>query len=192
MATLDPRTVAIKNGRTILIRSAAREDAAELLGFIRDVAAGTDQIASTPEDLPKTAEEERRFIEQRRDGPGSLLLVAVHDGRIVGVEGFEAPHQRRLAHTGTLGISIGESWRNCGVGRAMIQTLIDWARTHPRIEKVCLSVFSSNRIGRALYRSLGFVEEGRRRGGAKLGTNRYVDEILMGLWVKNVPPAAGD
>ena len=35
-----------------------------------------------------------------------------------------------------------------------------------------------------LYRRLGFVEEGRRAEEIKIGPNRYVDEVLMGRFVK--------
>ena len=62
--------------------------------------------------------------------------------------------------------------------------LLEWALEHPTIEKVCLSVFVSNAPGLALYRKMGFLEEGRRRDQAKLTPDRYVDEILMGLRVK--------
>jgi RimJ/RimL family protein N-acetyltransferase len=191
MGGFAPRTVMLKGGESVVLRAAAADDAAEALTFFRRVAASTDQIATQPDETPPTVEAERELIEQRLRTPTSLMMLATHGGAIIGVLGFWVAERRRLAHAGTLGISIEESWRNRGVGRAMIQATLDWARAHPTIEKVCLSVFSSNGMARALYRKLGFVEEGCRTGQAKLGPGRYVDEIYMGVWVKPRNATAG-
>jgi RimJ/RimL family protein N-acetyltransferase len=173
-----------REGLTLEIRSAALEDAATVLEFARAAHATTDQVATQPDELPPTVEAEAEFLRGVQDNPDSLMLIGQVGGEIVGVCGFFVGNRRRLAHTGTLGISIGTVWRSRGVGRTLMTAMIDWARRHSTIEKVCLSVFHTNSVGIALYRSLGFVEEGRRPGQVKLSADRYVDEIFMGLWVK--------
>jgi ribosomal protein S18 acetylase RimI-like enzyme len=35
----------------------------------------------------------------------------------------------------------------------------------------------------ALYRSLGFAEEGRKTRRLKIGPNEYIDDLYMALWV---------
>ncbi len=49
--------------------------------------------------------------------------------------------------------------------------------------KVELQVRSSNERAIALYRSLGFVEEGRKTRRLKIGPNKYLDDLYMALWV---------
>lgn len=184
MATHPPILRKTRESITLEIRSAAVEEAAEMLEFVRAAHATTEQVATQPDELPPTTEAEAEFLQRVRDNPGSLLLIGLVDGRIVGGCGFFIGERRRLAHTGVLGISIATEWRGRGVGRLLMLAMIDWARTHPTIEKICLSVFSSNDVGISLYTSLGFYKEGIRDGQAKLSAGQYVDEIFMGLWVK--------
>ncbi len=61
--------------------------------------------------------------------------------------------------------------------------LLGWARSSPGVEKVELQVRSSNERAIALYRSLGFVEEGRKTRRLKIGPNAYLDDIYMALRV---------
>jgi hypothetical protein len=35
----------------------------------------------------------------------------------------------------------------------------------------------------ALYRSFGFIEEGRKTRRLKIGPNEYLDDVYMALWV---------
>jgi putative acetyltransferase len=44
-------------------------------------------------------------------------------------------------------------------------------------------VRSSNEGAIALYRSLGFVEEGRKTRRLKVGAGEYLDDVYMALWV---------
>jgi RimJ/RimL family protein N-acetyltransferase len=50
------------------------------------------------------------------------------------------------------------------------------------IEKLSLAVFAENQRAIALYKSCGFVEEGRRKGEFRVG-GRAVDDLLMARWV---------
>ena len=56
---------------------------------------------------------------------------------------------------------------------------LDWAEKNPLIEKVSLGVLSTNYRAIALYKSMGFVEEGRKIKEIKINENEYVDDILM-------------
>lgn len=54
------------------------------------------------------------------------------------------------------------------------------ARAAPGRER---QVRASNEPAMALYRSLGFVEEGRKTRRLKLGPDAYLDDVYMALWV---------
>jgi RimJ/RimL family protein N-acetyltransferase len=81
-------------------------------------------------------------------------------------------------------MGVRPSAQHRGVGTALVDAMLAWARAHPRIQKVCLGVFSTNTVALALYRSLGFEEEGRGRRAFRLGPTTYVDDVEMGLFVK--------
>ena len=78
---------------------------------------------------------------------------------------------------------VQKEYRNMQIGRKLLEALLIRAENHPEIEKVSLGVLSTNARAIPLYRSLGFVEEGRKIDEVKIG-NRYVDDILMYKRVK--------
>ncbi len=66
-----------------------------------------------------------------------------------------------------------------GIGKELIEALLDWAEANPLIEKVSLGVFSTNHRAISLYKRLGFIEEGRKIKEFKMSENEYVDDIIM-------------
>jgi ribosomal protein S18 acetylase RimI-like enzyme len=90
------------------------------------------------------------------------------------------------SHLVRLTIAVHEGHQRHGVGRALMNELLRWARSNPRLDKVELQVRSSNERAIALYRSLGFVEEGRKTRRLKIAPNEYLDEVYMALWGRSV------
>lgn len=76
-------------------------------------------------------------------------------------------------------MAIAPEWRGMGVGNALLETLIAWAKTRPRIEKICLAVLADNIPAIGLYRKYGFQEEGRRIREIKTGPDEYSDDLLI-------------
>ena len=67
------------------------------------------------------------------------------------------------------------------MGTALLRHALDWARS-VGVQKVTLEVFASNDPALALYRKLGFEEEGRRRREFLIDGN-LIDGVLMALWL---------
>lgn len=65
----------------------------------------------------------------------------------------------------------------------LLHELLSWACATPRVDKVELQVRASNTRAIALYRGLGFVEEGRETRLLELGPGIYVDDVYMALCV---------
>ncbi len=107
-------------------------------------------------------------------------LVADKNKEIVGVLTIQRGSYRKNSHTGTLGIAIRKDFRQQGLGKKMMTAGLEWAKTSG-IKKVNLEVFSTNLRAISLYKSLGFVEEGRKKCQFLIN-NEYVDDILMSLW----------
>ena len=53
------------------------------------------------------------------------------------------------------------------------------------IEKLTLEVFVTNEAAIRLYRKMGFLEEGRRVRHVKIADGKYVDVIVMYVFVKD-------
>ncbi len=190
MGTMERRSMSAKTAEPFTIRCAQPDDAANLLAYVRSVAHETGFFIIQPDEFPATEEQERQWIQEHLDNPGKLVLAAEVGGAIVGCLSFDGGNYRRTAHTGTFGISIRQDWRGRGIGTAMLEILLDWAAANPLIEKVELGVFSTNTRAIGLYRRLGFVEEGRRAKEIKIEPGRYVDEVLMGRFIKPGSPGS--
>lgn len=179
MGSIPSETFCTPSGDEVHLRVARPEDADALLALARAIQAEDAYMVTVPEEFGLTEDDKRAWIEDHARHPGQLVVVAEAGGRVVGAVDFEARRQRRLSHSGAFAIAVEREWRGRGVGRALLETLLAWAQAHPELERVELAVFGNNERALKLYRSLGFLEEGRRLDGIKLGPGKYVDDVLM-------------
>jgi RimJ/RimL family protein N-acetyltransferase len=115
---------------------------------------------------------ERRAARFNLDGG----FVAVAGDEIVGLLHVEATG----FGFGELGMLVARDWRGQGVGSALVEAAIGWARERD-LHKLSLSVFAHNEAAIALYRKFGFVEEGRRVKHFRRANGELWDSFEMGL-----------
>lgn len=168
----------MKDGRTALVRRANPGDAEALLTHVNAVAA--EGVFLQSERVDKSVAEESEWI-SGFDGLSKLLLVAVVDRRLVGSADIRKGPQVKNSHVAELGIALGKDARGLGLGRAMMEAMIDWARL-VGIRKLFLGVFSTNERAIGLYGALGFDLEGRLRGQVILD-GVPADLVLMSRWI---------
>jgi len=178
VSTIEPRTFALKGGGTVVIRSAEAADAEVLLANMEEILQEPYSVTAPDEGVP-SIEGEQAWIGDNREKPGWLAVVAEVDGRVVGLLNFRNGPRRRLAHRGSLGMSVLRAWRKRGIGDALLTTLLDWARAEPGIVKVCLAVYAGNVPAVRLYEKHGFVVEGRRPREIRLDDGSFADDVLM-------------
>lgn len=190
MGTITPQEVSTRSGKRVLLRSAEDRDAATLLALTADTdATASDTSVTMPDEREATIEKRIEWIREHQQKPNSVAIVAEligGEGRCIGAISFKGWELRRMAHHGHFGISVHSEFQNDGIGRVLVQALLDWASEHPVIEKVCLGVLEPNARARHLYRSLGFTEDYRKEREFKRGPGDYVNDIQMSRWVK--PP----
>lgn len=181
MGWIAPIKIVDKYNRYIDLRTAEGRDAEHILEFNRTVIASEAHLLTVPEEFTLTVEEEREWIEQMRGNDNNLVILAVDQGRIVGLLDFQSGQKRRIAHTGSFGMSVRGDYQGGGIGKALLQTLVEWAEKHPRLEKISLEVFATNVKAIELYMKMGFMRESLLRRQIKLQDGNYVDVIGMGL-----------
>ncbi len=79
---------------------------------------------------------------------------------------------------------LRSAYREQGLGSALAQYAMEWAEAQADLEKITLSVRSSNRRALNLYGKFGFVEEGRRHAYIKTEQG-YEDEVLLSRFVRH-------
>ena len=161
-----------------MIRIATEEDAVSIISLQKSVLEEDDFLVTTLEEFQITVEEEKEWIAARLENERETFLIAEVDGELVGMLVFQSPARIRLSHTGTFGMMVDKRFRGQGIGTAFIEELLIWAKQNPHIQKVSLSVFSTNEPAIALYKKMGFTEEGRKVNEYKV-KDYFVDDILM-------------
>ena len=106
--------------------------------------------------------------------------VLDHHGSIVGHADLTGGRFRSELHVARFGIAIRRAHWHRGHGHRLMEEAITWAWSRPEIHRIELTVFAQNRRAQALYRRLGFVEEGRARRRFRL-QDHWVDDISMAL-----------
>ena len=169
----------LKDDREIIVRSATTEDAPAIMELVSGVFKTSSYLVTEPDEFSVTLEQEQSWIESFMTSPNSVLLVAQYNGQLVGILDFRGGQRRKISHTGLIGTSVRSEFRSMGVGSTLLSVLVEWAKLHSKIERIELSVFADNAPAIAVYKKLGFVEEGRKKKAFKLSDGRYFDELLM-------------
>jgi GNAT superfamily N-acetyltransferase len=105
-------------------------------------------------DFLDTLSEEWAAGTNRYDGPGEVLCGHFQDGALVAVGGLNCdpfagqPDMGRLRR-----IYVRASWRNQGVGQALVSELLNRARVHFG----CVRLRAENAAAARLYERMGFV-----------------------------------
>jgi len=184
MSTIQPCEIPLKTGEKIVVRSVLPEDTKSFHELSAEIVGEREYMITLPEEFLFTEEQERIWLRHHNDRPRAIFLLAFAQSMLVGYLHFACEERRRRAHSGTFGMAVRKEWREKGVGRALLQALLDWAQDNPDVEKVWLEVFATNSSGIHLYESLGFVEEGRLSKEIKIAPGHYVDLVLMSRSVK--------
>lgn len=170
----------LKNGKTLVVRRAQPEDAEETIRHIQIVAGETENLTFGPGEHKTTVEKQMQYIEWCLTSPNCVFFVATIDGEIVGMINFGGGNRPRNRHVGEFGITVQQRAWGLGVGRELLQALIDWARETGVVRKINLRVRTDNVAGVKLYEKLGFVQEAKVSRDM-IVNGEFVDIYLMGL-----------
>lgn len=169
--------------KAALIRPADTGDAATIAATEHEVARTPGLLNARPGEIPESAF--RDTIAALRDGKCGIYLVAECNGEVAGHLLLEPLPLAARAHVCTLTIVIHPRWQGRGLGRALLTRGIEWARGNPRIEKIELTVRADNQRAIALYRSLGFKDEGLLRGRVNGTDGMMRDDLAMALFTQS-------
>ncbi|MFB5761499.1 GNAT family N-acetyltransferase [Paenibacillus medicaginis] len=159
--------------------SALPVDAEKVLNYNKEIFREALYLLTTAEEFNMTIEQEKEYLEQILLDQGKLALIAEAQEEVIGFLDFHNGHKIRNKHQGTLAMNIAQKYRNQWIGKALLSSLLDWAERSPLIERVALEVVTENYPAIRLYRSLGFVEEGRKSKALKVNQDTYYDVMLM-------------
>lgn len=132
-------------------------------------------LQDSPEAFCSTYTGEAAFTEQdwRDRLDRSRCAVLVHAaGEAIGMGAAWSPAPDTVQ---VVSMWVDPAYRGCGVGRAVLHTLLAWAGDRV----VTLEVATSNSGARRLYESLGFTRTGAARP-MREGSTTVVEEMVLG------------
>jgi ribosomal protein S18 acetylase RimI-like enzyme len=133
-------------------------------------------------ELP-VARDEDAFV-SRLSREDAASFVAEDDGVIVGAIGIEL-----WAGIASFGMYVAATHRGRGVGRALLDAAVGWA-ADAGAHKVTLEVWPHNGPAIALYRSAGFVVEGRKVRHYRRRNGELWDALLMSKVLDDTSPGS--
>ncbi len=185
MAKIEPKTVKLKDGSSVILRSPKKEDVCELINCFKDIFENSLYIVTEHDEFRADPKRQEQWISSFDEKAGSICIIAEHNGILVGNLDFRSNENRkRIAHRGSFGMGVRKGWQSKGLGRLLLEELIAWTKQETNaIEKIELTVLEKNKPAYRLYESLGFQEEGRVFKEVKLPSREYIDGVHMGLFV---------
>jgi putative acetyltransferase len=130
----------------------------------------------------RSVADERRYLRAVRKHPDAAVFVAENERGIVGRLSVDRDPHPASRHVADLGLMVAADARRQGVGWALLEQAVDWARAGG-VTKLELHVFPHNEPAIRLYEKFGFVKEGYRHDQYRRGRD-FVDAILMAYPVR--------
>ncbi len=181
---MNPGTIAATkniNGQEIVFRYPTLSDAVALMEYINTLSTERTFIRFQGEQISLEEEEQylKSLLKAMKEKNGGAIL-AWHENTLVGMIGLR-PQEKIEKHVLDFGLSVKKEYRDQGIGKALIQVMLDQVRLHlTHISIVTLSVQADNLRAVHLYQKLGFIEYGRLPKGI-CRNNEFEDKILMYL-----------
>ncbi len=166
----------------LLLRQATRLDAHAIARILREGA--DDGLVARSDEVDPAAVS--RQVEAVRAMSNSLFLVATipepgapDDDEVIGMLSLEGAPLLRLYDVARRNMAVTPSRRGHGVGRALVQYATEVADASGLIRKIELLTRANNERAIRLFKSVGFIEEGRLRERLRREDGTYLDDMCM-------------
>lgn len=161
-----------------IIRKPTSEDAEEMLEYLKTIGGETDNLTFGAEGFPISLENEKKYLDNLLESKTSVIFVALDGDKIIGDVSFDGNTRERLKHRGTVGLTVLRDYWHKGIGTALMEKALDFAKNVAGAEVASLEVRCENERAMRLYEYLGFDVTGRIPAMMKIN-GRFVDCYTM-------------
>ncbi|GAP22392.1 GNAT family N-acetyltransferase [Leptolinea tardivitalis] len=167
-------------GKNVRLRAMEPEDLTNLVRWMND----PDVIENLLIDSPLSSVDEKNWFDTMMKRPSEehvYMIEVFEDGQWISAGSTGLIRLDWKNRSTEIGISIGEKkYWNRGFGREAMQLMLRHAFNDLNLNRVSLTVFSTNERAIKAYHAVGFVEEGRLREDI-FKNGRYIDTIIMSV-----------
>lgn len=115
----------------------------------------------------------------RDDDAREVVYGVFCNGVLAGAAGLSVEAREKARHKSTLfGMVVDQAYRGRGLGRLLVQAVLDHAESLPQLRVVQLTVTQGNASAQALYQGMGFVEFGVEPMAVSTGAT-YLAKVHM-------------
>ncbi len=184
------RVANLRDGREATLRKVTLRDTKGCGALDRALAEIGQGVVWGADELPTGLAEMRARVQKWSGLPlrEGVMVVGVVDGRVAAEGKIRRFRPSKVRHVAHLSLGVHPAYQGLGLGRAIMEAIIEWARwTRERaaddrgVGRLTLDVFEENTRARRLYESLGFVLEGVRKRQIREPDGREHDDLLMAL-----------
>lgn len=176
------KEVKLKNGETAILRNPTKEDAKAMIDYLNIVGGESDFLTFGENEFKVSLEAEEEYIEKNNEMKNCEMILAIINDEIVGIGSINSLQKERVKHNGSLGISFSKNYWGIGLGNAVMEYLIEWAKSNGITKKISLLVREDNERGINLYEKFGFEREGLLKNDICVN-GAYYNTITMGLCI---------
>lgn len=156
------------------------EDASDILPYLKIIGGESHSLSFGKEGLSITIQQEQQHIQEIIDHPINCEWKVVMKDEIVGLASISAYPKKRMAHRAEISLSVRKSHWHMGIGRALLETIINYAKTKDELNLLWLEVIEDNTRAISMYEAYGFTKVGYAK--------RYtrVDGIYYGAYLMDL------
>lgn len=170
------KSILLKSNKKLVLRTPVPDDAEKMIQYLNTVGGESDNLLFGKDEFRLTAEQERAYIENIDQN--TFMMVGLIDNEIVSVAQISSSGRKRIAHNAEIAISVLKKCWHFGIGSAVMQELLAYAKNKGSIKNIHLGVRDGNENAVHLYEKFGFQKTGRHKNFFNVNGN-YYDEILM-------------
>src|SRR5438445_4376310 len=132
--------VTLKDGRKVVVVPARLRDAESLLRNVNLI--GREEVYILLDEVGPNLDDERQWL-GTFDGVRTVLFVADTDGESIGSADCHGGRYAKTRHVGGIGIAIRDGWREVGLGRILMERILERMRDRG-FKNAELAVFGSD------------------------------------------------
>ncbi len=174
--------VRLKNGLELTISKAKKEDAADIIEYLKLIGGESDNLLFGANEFDMSVADEENMIENFSKSTTSAILVGKINGEIVSITTLMSPRRERIAHQSEIAISVKKKYWNNGIATHMMNKAISFAKQNGVTTLIHLRVKEDNTNAIYLYEKLGFERIGVYKKFFKI-EDKYYDNVLMNLYL---------
>lgn len=166
-------------GDEILIRYPQSSDLEDMTDYINTLSQERTYIRFQGE--VQSVEDEKKYLEKKLEqikNRRSVQLMVYAGNTLVGNSNIDLEEGIRK-HVGVFGISLAKEFRNRGIGKILMEKVIEESKKNlPDLKIITLTIFGTNKVAFKMYQKFGFREYGRLPKGA-MHKGKFIDYIYM-------------